>query len=379
MAEKKLEEVIVQGVPKETPARNCFEKLAKALEPVLGRKEAAGLINAIKKAGYFELGLIDQSRLIVDSISRLGNGDKMSRALLGSPSDKIRSLGVRVHFEHFKGNVKKELASLKITAAMPGTWTQETSQSTLKDMVHLHGLDKILPLIKRWVEDDDPTVRRVIIEGLRPRGVWCKHIGQLKADPSPLKPIIKQLLDDDSDYVRKAVANSLNDISKDNPDSLCEWIAEWSKGKIGAERKWIIQRALRTLVKVHHPQAMKLIGLDTDGAIELKWSKGTPAEIEINQGIPFSMMATNKSKAPAKARIQLEMIGPSRSGKLRKAKYLLGNVTLDGGESISIEKKIKFAHKNFVPKIPGKYVLHVQCNGRTVGERVVVYRGRDLG
>ncbi len=119
----------------------------------------------------------------------------------------------------------------------------------------------------------------MVAEALRPRGVWCKHIAALKHDPSPIKSILEQLLDDKSDYVRKAVANNLNDISKDNPDLLCDWIAKWSSGKISPERQWIIQRALRTLIKSGHPRAQKLMGLGDADAVKVVWLKGTPTEI----------------------------------------------------------------------------------------------------
>jgi 3-methyladenine DNA glycosylase AlkC len=367
-----------QGVPKETPHRNCLSKLGSALTPLLGKSHSDKLIVEIKRNGYFELGLLDQSQLIVKLVTKLGNGKKISQALLNSDSDKIRSIGVHVHFEHFKDDLDIELRSLKKTGSLPGTWTQETSQWVLKNVVHLHGLDTVLPLVQDWALDPDPTVRRVVVEALRPRGVWCKHIAQLKADPSPIKPLLESVLDDKSDYVRKAVANNLNDIAKSTPDLLCDWIESWKRGTISSERRWIISRALRSLIRDNHPRAQKLMGLGDASSIEVIWKLGTPKTIAINASIPFDFELRNRSAAIQKVRLQLLMHGPGKNDKPRVAKYLLGEASTPSRGEMELAKKIKFAHKNFVPKLPGVYRLQVLCNGRLVGERSIKYLGRDL-
>jgi len=367
-----------QGVPKETPQRNCLTKLSSALVPALGEAAVRKLVTDIKREDYFDLGLLDQSRLIVSKIVALGQGDKLSKALICSESDKIRSIGIHVHFEHFKHDLGKELKSLKFTGALPGTWTQETAQWVLKNVVHEHTLEVVLPLISPWVTDKDPTIRRMVAEALRPRGVWCKHIAVLKRDPSPIKGLLEQLLDDNSEYVRKAVANSLNDISKDNPDLLCTWIEKWSKGKISPERQWIVQRSLRTLIKLGHPHAQKLMGLGDAEGVKFVWLKGTPAEIAIGESIPFEFKVENTSKQQHKLRLQLLMIGPGKNNKPRLAKYILGFLEMAPGEVATISKKIRFAHKNFVPKLAGTYKLQVSCNGKYIGERATKYLGKDL-
>lgn len=367
-----------EGVPRETPQRNCFAQLSAALTAAIGAVAAKRMVAEAKQRGYFDLGLLDQANLLIQLLAELGQAEKITEALFGSTSDKIRSLGVSVHFQHFKDEIERELESLKRTGAFPGTWTQETSQSVLKNMVHHHGLGEILPRVEGWVEDSDPAVRRMVAEALRPRGVWCKQIAELKADPKPIKRLLKRLLDDPTDYVRKAVANSLNDISKYNPEMLCRWVAEWSEGKVGKERQWIIQRGLRTLVRENHPAAMKLLGLDHQHRAEVTWKRGTPKEIAINNAIPFELTAINGQSQAVKLRLQLVMIGPGKNNKPRIAMYLLGTVTVGAHETASVSKSVWFAHRNSVPKLPGIYRLQVLANGKLIGERATRYAGRDL-
>ncbi len=368
----------VEGVPRDSPSRNCLPILEATLATVLGRKRAQLTIAGVKSAGYFDLALLDQGRLLVRHVVALGEAARVTEALISSESDRMRALGVSVHFEHFKEEIGRELEALKLSSALPGTWTQETSQSVLKSMVHHHGLSIILPRVAGWVYEPDPAVRRAVAEALRPRGVWCKHITELKDDPTPIKELLETLLDDESVYVQKAVANNLNDISKDNPELLCRWVAARKKGSISKARQWIIEQALRTLIKEYHPAAMKLMGLGDSKDIVVKWRSGTPSEIKIGNRVRFDLDVVNKASVAAKVRLQVIMAGPGKNGSVRKAKYLLGSAMVPGNGGAVVSKAVKFEHRNSVSKIAGVYRWTVMCNGRIVGERESVYRGRDL-
>ena len=82
--------------------------------------------------------------------------------------------------------------------------------------------DRTMEYFRRWSLDENATVRRLASEGCRPRLPWAVALPMFKKDPSPLLPILENLKDDASLYVRKSVANNLNDISKDHPDLVLE-------------------------------------------------------------------------------------------------------------------------------------------------------------
>lgn len=361
------------GVPRETPQRNTLKLLAADLASVLGATEARRFTKGRIKAGYFEMSLLEQKDAIVAGLAKLPRAAVIVTALLKSKTDRIRAYAVstgRLLWEHALDRITNFLYR---TGALPGAWTQETSQSELKLVTHRHGVKAVLAKTRHWAADPDPAIRRMLAEALRPRGVWCKHIDDLKRDPAPLKPILKMLLDDKSDYVRKAVANNLNDISKDNPDLLCNWIANWSQGKISAEREWIIKRALRTLIRDGHPEAQRLLGFADPSSVEVIWRSGTPKRVNICDQIPFDFTLTNNGKCQAVCRLQVEMHGPGKSNKPRIARYILGEITLSPEERRSHSKQVKFEHKNSVPKIPGRYELYLFLNGAKLGMRSFTY------
>lgn len=108
-------------------------------------------------------------------------------------------------------------------------------------------LPRGLRLLREWVADPDANIRRCAVEATRPRGVWTEHIDALKADPDPGLPLLEPLRADPSDYVRRSVANWLNDASKSRPEWTRSVCRRWGKESRGAETRWIVRRALRTL------------------------------------------------------------------------------------------------------------------------------------
>lgn len=104
-----------------------------------------------------------------------------------------------------------------------------------------------LRLLRGWVRDRDANIRRCAVEATRPRGVWTEHLGPLKDDPEPGLPLLEPLRSDPSDYVRKAVANWLNDASKSRPEWTRAVCRRWAKESRTPETLWIVRRALRTV------------------------------------------------------------------------------------------------------------------------------------
>lgn len=109
-----------------------------------------------------------------------------------------------------------------------------------------------------WSEHSSHHVRRLASEGSRPRLPWAMALPKLKKDPSPILPILENLKVDSSEYVRRSVANNLNDISKDNPDVALSVFRDW----IGhsPETNRIVKHGCRTLLKQGVPEAMELFG-----------------------------------------------------------------------------------------------------------------------
>ena len=116
---------------------------------------------------------------------------------------------------------------------------------------------RTLDKLKSWLTDDDPHVRRLCSEGTRPRLPWAARLPAFIADPSPALPILEQLKDDESLYVRRSVANHLGDIAKDHPNLVFDICHRWLQDA-DKQRKWLIRHALRHPAKKQNPVALAL-------------------------------------------------------------------------------------------------------------------------
>jgi len=108
-------------------------------------------------------------------------------------------------------------------------------------------LDLGLRLLGVWVRDPDPKLRRCAVEGTRPRGVWSRHIPELRREPERAAHLLEPVRSDGSDYVRRSVANWINDASKDRPEWAVAVTSRWRRESPTPETEWITRHALRTL------------------------------------------------------------------------------------------------------------------------------------
>ncbi|CAN5872631.1 DNA alkylation repair protein [soil metagenome] len=115
-------------------------------------------------------------------------------------------------------------------------------------------------LLREWASDPSEHVRRLVSEGSRPRLPWGLQLKGLIKDPAPTLPLLLLLQDDPSDYVRRSVANHLNDIAKDHPAIVAEWL-EQHLPDAPAERRALLKHASRTLIKKGDARVLAAWGL----------------------------------------------------------------------------------------------------------------------
>lgn len=135
--------------------------------------------------------------------------------------------------------------------------TRFTSEFAIRPFL-IQQLERTLAKLSGWLHDPNPHVRRLCVEGTRPKLPWGKRILSLIANPQPALPILETLKNDVSLYVRRSVANHLGDIAKDHPElvfSICErWLEEGASNDV----QWLIRHAVRHPAKKGHPRALNI-------------------------------------------------------------------------------------------------------------------------
>ncbi len=132
-----------------------------------------------------------------------------------------------------------------------------------------------LARLHTWVTHDSEHVRRLVSEGCRPRLPWGGHLTDFQRDPGPVLGLLERLVDDDSEYVRRSVANNLNDIAKDHPGV----VVSWCQARTQPSRQRLIRHALRSLLKAGDPGAMALVGLGPPALGEVRVWASSPVTI----------------------------------------------------------------------------------------------------
>lgn len=108
-------------------------------------------------------------------------------------------------------------------------------------------LEAAIVQLTAWTSSPSEYLRRFACEALRPRGVWCSHIAELKHEPQRALPILAPLRADPAVYVQDSVANWLNDAGKDQATWVRGLCAQWLRDSPSDSTRRITQRALRNL------------------------------------------------------------------------------------------------------------------------------------
>jgi 3-methyladenine DNA glycosylase AlkC len=218
--------------------------------------------------------------------------------------------------------------------------------------------------LQRWTTDPDEHVRRLVSEGTRPRLPWAPLLRGLIADPSPNLPLLEALVDDPSEYVRRSVANHLNDIAKDHPDVALDLARRWiARGEPGA---WVVRHRLRTLVKRGDPAALEILGVDGGAEIVLYDLRLEPERLVIGRTVSFSFTLVLAGNQPAEAIIDYRVHYVGANGLRRPKVFKLTRRRLQPDEPVTITRAHRFANVSIRQLRPGPHTIDVQVNGRVL-------------
>lgn len=230
----------------------------------------------------------------------------------------------------------------------------------------LKDMPRTLAVMQDWSTDENEHVRRLSSEGCRPRLPWSFQLKQLIADPSPVAPILENLKSDPSLYVRKSVANHLNDITKDHPDWVLAKLSHWDQSD--ARTAWIIKQALRTLIKKGDTRALHVFGAGHKAEVKVDKFTVTPSSLSLGGAVQITAKLTSNDSAPQKLVIDYAVHYVKKTGGTSKKVFKWKELMLapHAGAELTITRPIR----NFTTRIhyPGRHVVELVVNGEVLGE-----------
>ena len=221
--------------------------------------------------------------------------------------------------------------------------------------------DRTLEVMTAWASDPDEHVRRLASEGSRPRLPWGRRLASLVRDPAPTLPILSRLRSDPSLYVRKSVANHLNDISKDHPEWMVAQLRDW--GVTAPHPAWIAKRAARTLIKAGHPAALRLFRFNARPAVQVVGFRVVRQNLELGEALEF--LGTVNSTAPRPQRLVIDYVVhyvKQRGGTAPKV-FKLTEVDLAPNASLTVKKHQVLRDFTTRKHHPGLHRIELKING----------------
>lgn len=324
--------------------------------------------------GLAPLGLLERVELITENLKTyLPDDYPQSVAIL------LEGLDAELETADFSGEASWMVVPQSNFVAKYGLEHYDISMNALYEMTKRFSSEwairtyitnfskKTIPILHQWAQDDNFHIRRLASEGSRTRLPWGTRLQLFIDDPKPVLEILERLKTDPELYVRRSVANNLNDISKDHPELVIKTLQRWKKDK-NKDTDWIIGHALRGLVKQGNKDALELLGYPANPKLKLNNFNlsDDPLVMGRNQKISFELESTASNSQNLMIDYLVHYM--KANGKQAPKVFKLAKKTIKKGERLSITKNQIFKTVSTRKVYPGLHSIELQVNGNSLGK-----------
>ncbi|MCF2946633.1 DNA alkylation repair protein [Paraglaciecola aquimarina] len=346
------------------------EKISAMTLKVYPSFDAAGFIDVIK-TDYESLELMERGRKISAALKQFLPNDYLQalKILLASAKqptqvDEDNSIASFIFMPHVNFVAENGLDNFEASMHAHYVLTQKfTSEFGIRPFIQKYP-EQTMALLSNWATDDNYHVRRLVSEGTRPRLPWASRLPEFIADPQPVIKLLELLKDDPELYVRRSVANNLNDIGKDHPDLLADIAKRWLKGA-SEERKWLVKHALRSAIKRGEKGALEALGYGKPANVVIQNISVSPAITQIGGsitvGFDLQNLANTKTNMMVDCVIHFIKANGASSAKVFKLKAC--ELKPQGVRSFS--KKVSLKPMTTRTLYAGMHKVDVMINGQT--------------
>lgn len=253
--------------------------------------------------------------------------------------------------EHFESSMR---AQYELTQRF-------TAEFSIRRFLERHP-EATLARLQIWAKDRNPHVRRLVSEGTRPRLPWAPRLREFQRNPRPVLALLELLKDDPELYVRRSVANNLNDIGKDHPALLVTTARRWLV-EATDERRWLVHHALRSAVKRAEPGALALLGFGKTAKILLGKVSIIPNRAVPGGAVHISFDITNTDTQLQRVLVDFRIHFMKANGKSSPKVFKLKVADLAPQESLQLRKTVSLAAMTTRKHYPGTHQVDVVING----------------
>ncbi len=339
--------------------KSSLSKLAAAIKSVYDPFEADEFLKSTMDATWDDLELKARGRQISTNLGRF------------LPSDYKEAIGIidkvvkcydgpgLFCFPDFVEVFGQDDENLDISIDALGRYTKyASSEFAVRPFIIKHE-ERMMTQMYEWSRNENEHLRRLSSEGCRPQLPWGQALVKFKKDPSPILPILTQLKTDSSLYVRKSVANNINDISKTHPELITKLARDW----YGEDEytDWIVKHGCRTLLKKGDPEVLSIFGYHDGASIDVDSFALSTQALHIGGDIDFSFDIIVKE--PTKVRLEYGIDYVKANGKRNRKIFQISEILLKGTDKKSYKKKHSFADLSTRKHYSGTHSIILIVNG----------------
>jgi len=320
--------------------------------------------------GYEALGLMARGKKIAQVLRRFLPDDyTQALAILMQSIDQPHgrdtglTLGSFLYLPHTVFVADYGLGHFELSMQAQHALTQRfTAEFSIRPYL-MHHPEATLRQLREWATDPNKHVRRLVSEGTRPRLPWAPRLRQFQADPAPVLALLDLLKDDPELYVRRSVANNLNDIGKDHPEVLTRTAQTWLKDA-SPERAWIVSHALRSAVKRGETGALQVLGFGETAQVVVSNAQISPSRAAMGGAVQISFEVTNAQNQPQRVLVDLAVHYVKANGQTRAKVFKLSTLDLAPGQTAKLSKKLSLAEMTTRKHYPGLHRVEILLNGQ---------------
>lgn len=214
-----------------------------------------------------------------------------------------------------------------------------------------------------WAAHGNEHVRRLASEGCRPQLPWGQALAAFKKDPSPVLGILERLKADPSPYVRKSVANNLNDISKRHPDLVVKIARDWyGKNK---DTDWIVKHGCRTLLKKGNRDVLGIFGFADADCVDVDGFTLGAAFVSIGDDMAFSFQI--EAKKATRVRLEYGIDYVKANARRNRKIFQISEISFKKNGKKFYTKNHSFADASTRKHYPGTHSITLIVNGAERG------------
>ncbi|MCG9873917.1 MAG: hypothetical protein MH321_03915 [Leptospiraceae bacterium] len=367
------------GLSQENPLKNVFNR--RAIEDLSNR--IAKVYPSFRKKEFLLSTLQDLESLgFIERSNHLR--DRLFEFLPQDPEESIRilmeSLGPELSNSEIAALEGFTVMSLCSFVSKFGQNNFDLSMKALYEMTKRFSAEgdlrtflsvdyeKCMKLLHKWCGDPSHHVRRLVSEGTRPRLPLSGRIPRFQKDPTPVIELLDKLVNDESLYVRRSVANNINDIAKDNPKIAIATLKRWKKNP-SEDVQWLVKHASRSLVKSGNSDLLEIFGVKSSISIKIQNFKISKLKFKLNEILTMDFEIESKEAKVENLVIDYVIHFMKANGKTKEKVFKLKNSNIKPKEKLQIQKKHKLIDTAGRTHYPGKHILELQINGKRYGRQ----------